>query len=170
VRFEDNDPGRTAVEGAGVVLRYLDAVYGAGRRYDQMLPGEVAKRFTRLQRGLELAGKWTAALKEVGVQVDNKEGDELKASGEEVKALAKVLGKELAECEGWAKEVATDKAAFYIAGGEQAGPADFALWPVLHDVVMVCGEEVLGECLRRYYTAFGERSSVAKALGQIKTE
>lgn len=169
VRFEDNDPGRTAVEGAGVVLRYLDAVYGAGRRYDQMLPGEVAKRFTRLQRGLDLAGKWTAALREVGVQVD-KEGEEQKASEEEVKALAKLLGKGLAECEGWAKEAPTDKAAFYIAGGDLAGPADFALWPVLHDVVRVCGEDVLGESLRRYYTAFGERSSVAKALGQIKAE
>ncbi|EAQ84412.1 hypothetical protein CHGG_08426 [Chaetomium globosum CBS 148.51] len=172
VKFEDNDPGRTAVEGEGVVLRYLDAVYGAGRRYDQMLPGEVAKRFTRLQRGLELSGKWAAALREVGVQGDGGgDGEEQqRASAEQTKALAKLLGKELAERDGWAKEAATGEAALYIAGGAQPGPADFALWPVLHDVVQVCGEDVLGEHLRRYYTAFGERSSVAKALGQIKAE
>ncbi|KAH6842280.1 hypothetical protein B0I37DRAFT_195121 [Chaetomium sp. MPI-CAGE-AT-0009] len=172
VRFEDNDPGRTGVEGDGVVLRYLDAVYGAGRRYDQLLPGEVAKRFMRLQRGLELLGKWTAALREVGVPVDGSDGAEQQqhASAEEVKALSKLLGKELADWDGWAKEAATGEAAFYIAGGEQPGPADFALWPVLHDVVRVCGEEVLGEHLRRYYTAFKERSSVAKALGQIRAD
>jgi glutathione S-transferase len=56
---------------------------------------------------------------------------------------------------------------FYIAGGRQASPADYALWPVLHDIVRVCGEEVLTEYpyLTRYYQAFRERSAVAKVLG-----
>ncbi|KAL2145632.1 hypothetical protein VTI28DRAFT_6690 [Corynascus sepedonium] len=183
VRFEDNDPGRAVVEGQAVVLRYLDAVYGAGRRYDQLLPGEVAKRFGRLQRGLDLLGKWKAALNEVGVSatgasVDNGNSKQQEVGAEQVKALAKSLKKELSEWEVWGAEeaaaVATgdgeEKAggAFYIAGGAQPSPADFALWPVLHDMVRVCGEELLGEKLRRYYTAFKERSSVAKALGQLK--
>jgi glutathione S-transferase len=178
VRFEDNDPGRAVVEGCGSVLRYLDAVYGTGRRYDQMLPGEVAKRFVRLQRGLDLWGKWKGAVEEAGVKVDG----EGRASEEQVGAVKKLLKKELGDWEAWAEEASTaatpseDKTAaaekgisVYIAGS-QPSPADFAVWPVLHDIVRVCGEEVLGENLRRYYTAFRERSSVAKALGQVKGE
>ncbi|KAK4154048.1 hypothetical protein C8A00DRAFT_43104 [Chaetomidium leptoderma] len=180
VRFEDNDPGRAVVEGHASVLRYLDAVYGAGRRYDQMAPGEVARRFTRLERGLDLLGKWRAVLQEAGV-----EGQTRKTI-----TTTKLLEKELADWEAWAKEAATaattvtaaapsdaekssasaSASGIYIAGGNQPSPADFALWPVLHDMVRVCGEEVLGEHLRRYYTTFKGRSSVAKALGQLKAE
>jgi hypothetical protein len=182
VKLEDNDPGRAVVEGHASVLRYLDAVYGAGRRYDQMGAGEVARRFTRLLRGLDLWGKWRAAVGEVGLLEE--EGVEV---GEELRQkVKKVLGKELADWEAWAEEGAaagavgdkttpgeTEQAGsgcFYIAGGHQPSPADFAVWPVLHNMVRVCGEELLGEHLRRYYAAFKERSSVAKALGQFMAE
>jgi hypothetical protein len=182
VKLEDNDPGRAVVEGHASVLRYLDAVYGAGRRYDQMGAGEVARRFTRLQRGLDLWGKWAVAVGEVGLREE--EGGEV---GEELRQqVKKVLGKELADWEAWAEEAAAAGAAgdkttpgeteqagsgcFYIAGGNQPSPADFAVWPVLHNMVRVCGEELLGEHLRRYYAAFKERSSVAKALGQFMAE
>ncbi|KAL2130046.1 hypothetical protein VTI74DRAFT_6957 [Chaetomium olivicolor] len=192
VRFEDNDPGREAVvEGWGVVLRYLDAVYGAGRRYDQMLPGEVARRFGMLERGLDLLGKWRRVVKEAGVD-EERDG---RGSEEKVEVIAKLLKKELAEWDGWAKEAAaaaattittssakdgkpttsnntTEKpetsstnASFYIANTTNPSPADFALWPVLHDMVKVCGDELLGESLRLYYAAFKERSSVGKVLG-----
>ncbi|KAK0751358.1 hypothetical protein B0T18DRAFT_435753 [Schizothecium vesticola] len=154
VRFEDNDPGRTTVEGEGTVLRYLDAVYGAGRRYDQMPAAEVARRFGLLQGALDLAGGWRAAL------------------GGDKSVLAMVAGKGVVEWEGHARRVAAERdgEAVYIAGGTQASPADFALWPVLHDMVRECGEGVLdvnGEegYLRRYYQAFGERGSVKKVLG-----
>ena len=168
VRFEENDPGRTVVEGVEGVLRYLDAVYGAGRRYDQMVPGEVARRFGRLEKALGFGGLWRGVVEGSG----DKAEEELKGE------VVKVLDKELAEWEGWAKEAAAAAAAaatpaedggnsggFFIAGTSQPSPADFAVWPVLHDMVRVCGEEVLGENLRRYYAAFKERSSVAKALG-----
>ena len=169
VRFEENDPGRAVVEGVGGVLRYLDAVYGAGRRYDQMLPGEVAKRFGRLEKGLELGELWRGVVE--NGEVGEKAEEELKGE------VVKVLGQELAQWEGWAKEAGSAAAAatpaedggssggFFIAGTSQPSPADFAVWPVLHDMVRVCGEEVLGENLRRYYAAFKERSSVTKALG-----
>ncbi|KAK4098394.1 hypothetical protein N658DRAFT_488457 [Parathielavia hyrcaniae] len=177
VRFEDNDPGRAVVEGRGAVLRYLDAVYGAGRRYDQMLPAEVARRFVRLQRGLDLWGKWKAVLEEAGVRAAGEE----RASKEEVRAVGKLLGKELVDWETWAGEAASSPTAasgdgtkvggtgssFYIGGGSQPSSADFAFWPVLHDMVRVCGEQLLGENLRRYFATFKERSSVAKALGQL---
>ncbi|KAK3400661.1 hypothetical protein B0T20DRAFT_150862 [Sordaria brevicollis] len=56
VKFVDNDPARTEVTGDMSILRYLDAVYGAGRRYDQMTPAQVAKRFMRLE---EAGKQWT---------------------------------------------------------------------------------------------------------------
>ncbi|KAK4120085.1 hypothetical protein N657DRAFT_649425 [Parathielavia appendiculata] len=177
VRFEDNDPGRAVVEGWASVLRYLDAVYGAGRRYDQMLPGEVARRFVRFQRGLDLWGKWKCAVEEAGI----KAGAGERASEEEVGTVKKLLKKELADWEAWAEEASSPAAtsgdrttvvemgsSFYIAGGSQPSPADFALWPVLHDMVRGCGDQLLGKNLRRYYATFKERSSVAKALGQVR--
>ncbi|GAB1319737.1 DNA oxidative demethylase ALKBH2 like protein [Madurella fahalii] len=206
VRFEDNDPARTVVDGHATVLRYLDAVYGSGRRYDQLLPGEVGKKFVRLQRGLDLLDKWRGVLKEVGIA---QAGGDSAASDEQTKTISKLLGRELADWEEWAKEAATNATAaaptttttttttttataptdndstdaqqqqqqkqqqsssFYIVGGSQPSPADFALWPVLHDMVRVCGEQVLGEHLKRYYTAFKERSAAAKALGMFKPE
>ncbi|KAK4113062.1 hypothetical protein N656DRAFT_836583 [Canariomyces notabilis] len=229
VRFEDNDPGRTAVHGHATVLRYLDAVYGAGRRYDQLLPAEVGRRFERLQRGLELLGKWRCVWKAVagvqqGLEPDDAGDKQLqqqpqqqqgaaarvRASEELSSKVAKLLAKELAGWEAWAKEAASasilgvskpapkpkakpeekdgdadeeqqqhqQQSVFYIAGGTHPSPADFALWPVLHDMVRVCGEGVLlvGErehdesYLRRYYAAFRERSAVAKVVAQFKLE
>jgi len=167
VRFEDNDVGRAVIDGHETVLRYLDAVYGAGRRYDQLVGTEVAKRFVRLQRGLDLLGKWRAA------QEDSKAKEEDKKSG----GLIGWAKKELAEWEKYAGEAAacntTDggeatatEAAIYIAGGPQPSPADFAFWPVLHDIVGECGEGVfVGEHLKKYYQAFRKRSAVEKALG-----
>ncbi|KAK4142692.1 uncharacterized protein C8A04DRAFT_13025 [Dichotomopilus funicola] len=189
VRWEDNDPGRGAVvEGDGTVLRYLDAAYGAGRRYDQMLPGEVARRFGRLQKGLDLFGKWEAAAKDAGLDIKS-EG--VKATEGQVTDVAKVLKRELADWEIWATEAAsttstsatsttvpttaaTSEAStpstFYIASTNHPSPADFAVWPVLDEMVGVCGQDLLGENLRRYYNAFKGRSSVSKALGQLKKE
>jgi hypothetical protein len=111
----------------------------------------------------------------------------VEVSAELREKVKKVLGKELADWEAWAGEGAaaadtagdkttpgeTEQAGggcFYIAGGNQPSPADFAVWPVLHDMVRVCGEDLLGERLRQYYAAFKERSSVTKALGQFKAE
>ncbi|KAK4442655.1 alpha-ketoglutarate-dependent dioxygenase alkB 2 [Podospora aff. communis PSN243] len=174
VRFEDNDVGRAVVDGHETVLRYLDAVYGAGRRYDQLTGAEVAKRFVRLQKGLDLFAKWRAA------QQDAKTNEDKKSH-----SLAAWAKKELAEWEKYAEEAVpqvsststTDEkentateAAVYIAGGTQPSPADFALWPVLHDIVRECGEDVfVGEHLKKYYQAFRKRSSVEKALGLTTT-
>ncbi|SPQ26414.1 9db93328-245a-48bb-987a-703e27a3fd45 [Thermothielavioides terrestris] len=230
VRFEDNnnysnDPGRrpaavagapVVVEGHASVLRYLDAVYGPGRRCDQMPPAEVARRVVRLERALDLLGRWTAVLGEAGLSVRDGSGsggggggggggDEGAASKEQTETVVRLLGDELAVWDGWAAEEAaaatptttttaaaaaaamptsaggdskspsktgsdaaasSNSASFFIAGGSQPSPADFALWPVLHDMVAVCGSGVLDSHhhLARYYAAFGARSAVAKAL------
>lgn len=175
VRFEDNDPGRAVVDdhGDGNVLRYLDAVYGAGRRYDQIPAAEVARRFVRLQKGLDFLEVWRRAKREAGISLISEDGDreareneeESKGDRGEEKVLVQKLGKvkefkaALVQWEGIARESATAAAAaakrscspgadeasgnsgtiFYIAGGDRPSPADFALWPVLEDIVRVCG-------------------------------
>jgi len=166
-RFEDNFPGKTVVEGHDTVLRYLDAVYGAGRRYDQLSGEEVARRFTRLQLALDLLPKWRSAQAEVATKEEKGR----------VGILTSLMKKEMIEWEKFIEEAAmveTDGAVhgmIYITGGSQPSPADFALWPVLHDMVRECGEDVLqGDYLKGYYREFGKRSAVQKVLSQSTTE
>ncbi|KAM7205390.1 alpha-ketoglutarate-dependent dioxygenase alkB 2 [Naviculisporaceae sp. PSN 640] len=205
VRFEDNDPGRATIDGDGSILRYLDAVYGPGRRYDTLPAVEIARRFGRLQAGLDLLGIWRGAKKKVGLGLE-----------EEKRVLIRQLGKvkdfkaALGTFEAWARESALaltltastkntkptsgetgeakamegessaggdidDLRAFFIAGGEKPSPADFALWPVLEDIVRVFGVGVFelgvdkvqsssGSYLARYYNTFGARTTVKKVV------
>lgn len=225
VRFEDNDPGRATVDGDGSILRYLDAVYGPGRRYDTLPAAEVARRFGRLQEGLDFLGVWRAAKKRVGLGLLTSDGEEdtekEEIDEEEKRVLIRQLGKvkdfkaALGTFEAWAREAALASAAstkpakltssdggpvsssgsgeresaggdkdkvFFIAGGDKPSPADFALWPVLEDIVRVCGLGVFelgvdkallsaqagqssgGSYLARYYTTFGARSAVRKVI------
>ncbi|KAK4168272.1 alpha-ketoglutarate-dependent dioxygenase alkB 2 [Cladorrhinum sp. PSN259] len=185
VRFEDNDASRAVVDGHASVLRYLDAVYGAGRRYDQMLPHVVAKRFGLLQRALDFVDLWR-----------QDKGNAEKAEGAESlqrtkKVISLLVWEEMVFWEGKAKEAVDEGkkeqkdddenkvtgtvVAVFICGGTAPSPVDFALWPVLHDMVQVLGDNVFdvvglrgndkSAYLREYYLAFKERSAVAKVLG-----
>ncbi|KAM7187022.1 alpha-ketoglutarate-dependent dioxygenase alkB 2, partial [Rhypophila sp. PSN 637] len=167
VRFEDNDPSRAVVDGHENVLRYLDAVYGVGRRCDQLSFAEVARRFVRLQGALDFLAIWRAAKDSLeNVVVDGEDAAQVR-----VRKLDKMKGFKtaLVQWEGFVKESATAAAAasepaFYITGGIKPSPADFALWPVLDDIVRFSGEGDSGSYLARYYKTFGERSAVRKVV------
>ncbi|KAK3348430.1 hypothetical protein B0H65DRAFT_175517 [Neurospora tetraspora] len=214
VKFVDNDSARTEVIGDVSILRYLDAVYGAGRRYDQMTPAQVAKRFARLEEADDLWTAWNWLLNRSDRNMDCKpeEIDEKAATSRAEKMLnalgEKALWEEYAQeayavaATGTTTTSANSKAVtpeaseeqhqqpqaddsrdqdkqpdttsqltpFYICGGDVPSPVDYALWPVLHEVVTSVGgdEEVLhiGEgYLTKYYRAFKQRSAVAKVLG-----
>ncbi|KAK4224164.1 alpha-ketoglutarate-dependent dioxygenase alkB 2 [Podospora fimiseda] len=174
VRFEDNDASRVVIDGHGSVLRYLDAVYGAGRRYDQMLPQVVAKRFGLLQRALDMLDLW----EEDRENAEKNEG--AKSLQRTKKLMSLMVWEEMVFWESKAKEAILEaknkkeEAAVYICGST-ASPADFALWPVLHDMVRVLGDTIFDVIalrgqeksvyLKEYYLAFKERSGVAKVLG-----
>ncbi|KAK3987258.1 alpha-ketoglutarate-dependent dioxygenase alkB 2 [Cladorrhinum sp. PSN332] len=185
VRFEDNDASRAVIDGHASVLRYLDAVYGAGRRYDQMLPHVVAKRFGLLQRALDFLDLW----KQDRESAEKNEG--ARSLQRTKKLMSLLVWEEMVFWESKAKEAVsegkqkdTDEkekgTAVYICGGSAPSPADFALWPVLHDMVRVLGDNVFdvaglrGEeksaYLREYYLAFNERSAVGKVLGVVVDE
>lgn len=212
VKFVDNDPARTEVVGDVNILRYLDAVYGAGRRYDQMTPAQVAKRFARLDEADELwtAWNWMLNRPRSGMSVEE--------------VTATIMDKTLLKSwEGYAKEAyiaamavanTTSKedskpitpksptseqqpteqkdhdhhdhdqeteqeqltAPFYICGTDSPSPADYALWPTLHEIATflpgTSNQEILllGEgYLLKYYRAFKQRSAVAKVLGSTSS-
>jgi len=195
VRFEDNNSGpagRAVVEGHATVLRYLDAVYGPGRRFDQMTAAEVARRFGLLQLALDALPAWRA------VRAKCREREEAVPDAKDREGyLGKVVRREVLE--GWegrcadaaslagkpdeeekrlgedaaggmATTTTTTTTMVYIAGGEAPSPADFALWPVLDEIVRVCGEgddvlSIKDGWLKRYYEGFKGRSAVAKVLG-----
>ena len=196
-RFEDNDPDRAVVDGHETVLRYLDVVYGPGRRFDQMAAAEVAKRFVRLQQALDLLGRWRAAQQQGQMQ----DKDDKKTARLEAERIAGLIKKDMAEWEKIAEEAATTtttttavtadatanedgaetqqqqndddrdgrtkpSSSSFILGGSQPSPVDYALWPVLHDMVRECGDGMLqGTYLKAYYDAFKQRSAVGKILG-----
>lgn len=215
VKFVDNDPARAEVIGDMSILRYLDAVYGAGRRYDQMTPVQVAKRFARLEEADEL---WTTLYWLLNRPDKNSNTEEAKqAIREKVSSLSKwemyaqeahgaaaatgttpttttdpttdskavqptaseeatqTQPKEPVEEQDQKKtDTASQLPPFYICGGETPSPVDYALWPVLHEIVTSVGgdEDVLhtGEgYLVKYYKTFKQRSAVAKVLGGTAT-
>ncbi|KAA8633952.1 hypothetical protein SMACR_07642 [Sordaria macrospora] len=204
VKFIDNDPARTEVIGDVNILRYLDAVYGAGRRYDQMIPAQVAKRFARLDQADELWQAWnwllnrsagmnTEEVKQALCEKTLKHWEEYAqeaahavaattttTNATDSKATAPEAPEEKHQQQ--LKDTAQDDKkqtdttatsqlpSFYICGGEVPSPADYALWPALHEIVTYVGgdENVLffGEgYLVKYYRAFKQRSAVAKVLG-----
>ena len=152
IKFVDNDGSRTGVEGGVAVMLYLDAVYGKGG--GEVGREEVARRYMRFQAALGLGERWRLA-------IDTIRGNQ-QGSGEGVEGMRE-LGKEMEAWDGYARE-AGDEA--YIAGGKRMSIADFALWPVLHDVVTSRpGFMQRFEYLMGYYERLKRSKAGLRALG-----
>lgn len=125
IRFVDNDAARSTVEGGIAVMMYLDAVYGGQneRNEKEVSREELGRRLTRFQRAAGLLDKWRVALE---LSSDAEAGSSSRCG------CPKELSKELEVWDGYAREAGDA----YIAGGERPSVADFALWPVLHDMVV----------------------------------
>ncbi len=160
VKFVDNDPDKSVVQGDAAILLYLDAVYGSGGEGETLRPG-LGRKFTRFQQALELAERWRAVLRTAIDQAPSEDG------GSKPSSLPKSLKRELAIWDGYASE------AHGGGGTGKASLADFAVWPVLHDMAQACGGEddllsslkALGyEALGTYYSSFKKRSCVGHVL------
>ncbi|GAW12841.1 hypothetical protein ANO14919_022120 [Xylariales sp. No.14919] len=110
VKFVDNDDAKTVVRGQRDIMLYIYRTYGRRETVDQ--EGVVAERF---QQGLTLLDVWRAA-----------SSSQAKGKGPKAEYIAKVTHL-LAPWEACAAEAA------FIAGPEPS-LADFAFWPVLHDI------------------------------------
>jgi len=153
VKFMDNDAERSTVHGDAAILLFLEAVYGGDSGSTTPRPA-LARRYTRFQQGLELLDKWRA-LRRTTTDKHLDRPNYLKS-----------FKRDLGVWNGYASEPGGDQ---FIAGGEDASIADYAVWPVLGEIEGSCGGEeafisglkTLGlEALSRYYLSFKARDCV----------
>ncbi|KLU83719.1 isochorismatase [Magnaporthiopsis poae ATCC 64411] len=192
VKFIDNDPGKASIHGDVAVMLYLDAVHrpnknkGAGADADASARPELARELTRFQQALGLLDKWKAASAKNEAVVDEEAKEQAGADDDTAAAALskkaahtlKPLARELAVYDTHVAEV--DAAATsgggdccFIAGGASASIADYALWPVLHDMASSCGgpEAFVGGLgqlklgrLAGYYESFAKAECVRRVL------
>lgn len=145
IRFVDNDTDKSIVEGEMAVMLYLDAVYNQHR-------SGLARRYTRFQTALGLLGVWRS------VPADDA------GSGQAVGRLKGALG----VWEGFALQSESEMGGMvYMAGGDRASIVDYALWPVLHQIMRYKKEILDGfPGLGRYYELMRGGKGVVKVLGE----
>lgn len=163
IKFVDNDSARSVVSGDIAIMMYLDLVYGTIKTdAEQHSREEMARVATRFQEGLVLLDKWRA----MGPSSESKSEEEVQT---DIEAEEGVPGQTQRACKSLKRELAiwnsyASKAA--CIAGPRPSLADFAAWPVLHDVVQKFGVSVLSatQDLQRYYETFLSRETVVKVL------
>jgi glutathione S-transferase len=201
VRFVDDDASRATVTGGLAIMLYLDAKYFSKSRGvpEQRPAAELAKVYTRVQQALALEDKWRATRARAAMVSEAAGTGESRGTTQKQCPkfnILKALKRELALWDGYAAkapaeaggEEVTAQGHCYIAGGEAPSIADFALWPVLHDMAIVCGEDddagtstggsaaspLLSAALEKsglgslvvWYDAFGKRESIRTVFGR----
>lgn len=146
VKFVDNDPARSVVEGDAGIMLYLDALYGP-KQTEVLDQASVAKKYTRFQQGLNL-------LKAIRLR---------KASEEDTGSDVKFLQRDLAP---W-NVLLRESEHKYLAGESPSLP-DFVLWPVLHALFEQHGSAIFegAEHLECYFEKLRTRESVKKLLAK----
>lgn len=167
VRFVVDDADRTTVVGDVGILLYLDARHPKRRAGGD---AEAARIYSRFYAALALEQRWKRCW----------EGAVYERPLNKMRVVIKQFKTHLAEFEGWAMAAAAAAAAgpFTIAEGAETSIADYALWPVLHDIAKawksVADESAGGLtvyesmgliALDRYYADFGMRKSVVQVFG-----
>jgi hypothetical protein len=142
VKYADNDAARSVVVGELAIMLYLDARQAA-KVNGGVEPIELALRFTRFQEGFVLLGRW----REIQQQDEDR---------------ARLLKQELAIWERYAAGLKSD----FLAASSLSLP-DFAVWPVLHDMVGQLGlDDALDGCvhLRSYYLRVLESENIKNMM------
>lgn len=127
VKLVMDDPDRTTVVGDIAILLYLDAKHPKRRSGGDT---EMAKVYTRFYASLALGQKWAAITAKIRRITDEKERKAL---------LSNFLHQsELTEFEAWTPESSDENTTegAHIAGGSSPSIADYALWPILHDMAV----------------------------------
>lgn len=175
VKFVMDDPDRTTVVGDAAILLYLDAKHPKKRSGGD---AEVARMYTRFYAAVALGQRWAATKVQIGKNAKEEKNPR--------SLVSDFIKSELADLETWAAGSlpADDDNDFeiLIAGGTSPSIADYAVWPVLHDMV-VLWQSLLSakekkekaktpfgefgyENLEKYYRSFGRRKSVVEVIGR----
>lgn len=135
VVFVDNDLARSVIEGEIAISVYLEAFYGRGATAQDFTQTLLAKQFTRRQESRRLLREW-------------------RKEPFEPKAFRWILAI-------WEDYASEDD---FIAGPVPTS-ADYAFWPVLHEIIQDWGLEGLGlKTLAEYYERMKCRPAFVKAL------
>ncbi|KAH7030696.1 uncharacterized protein B0I36DRAFT_267168 [Microdochium trichocladiopsis] len=170
VRFVDTDVSRSTVQGEVAIMLYLDRVYGSASVTVTTTPGkpglevDMAKAYTRFQQALSLR----ANLEAIRHEATTSPVRETKATSGKTDddKPTKPVSDVLATWEVYALEAAEDDT--FLASKNCLTLADYAFWPVLHEVV---GKTVLSVLdglpgLKAYYNRVKARESMAKLLAK----
>ncbi|KAI9167302.1 DNA oxidative demethylase ALKBH2 [Paramyrothecium foliicola] len=170
VKFSDNDANKSTVQGDIAIMLYIDTVYGQTKASDSPLDRSLlALRFARFQAALALFSRWRQVDKKQSAATDTqREGQHLKDENVTESSVAKgenpvPLKHELAIWERYVTESDDE----FMAGPLPSLP-DFAVWPVLHAMVLEHGEDLLlgFENLHKYYLTMKRREGTTKALNK----
>ena len=161
IKFVDCDADRSVVWGEAAILLYLDAVHGSKPSSDakpvddeKQSPAAtstanpatnmaLAQKYSRFHPGLALLDTWRAA-----------------TAQREAKREIALLRKELATWDGYAAK------SRFLSGGDDMGIVDFAVWPVLHDIVVNGRDGVLTSfsALAKYYARIKGTEAAVKVM------
>ncbi|EON99456.1 putative isochorismatase family protein family protein [Phaeoacremonium minimum UCRPA7] len=176
VKFVDNDAGKSTVTGDVAIMLYLASTYGGEKETNRSGPA-LARLYSRFQAALGLEAKWRALLRS---QARGAAASKDSAKGQHASTLLKSLRRELTTFASWADEAGAHRGSIAGEGDDPATVADYALWPVLHDMARVCRDdgEALSSVLRKigldglqgWYTSFASRESVKAVMGDAQPE
>ncbi|KAH8687753.1 hypothetical protein BGZ60DRAFT_394378 [Tricladium varicosporioides] len=138
VKFVDNDLSKSTITGDLAIMLYLQSVYGNRSTVGMISPPDFARQFTRFQQSGELLKRWRAT-----------------------PFSMKPFRKELEMWEAYATE------STFIAGST-VSLADFALWPILHEIYGEWPDLGGFEKLCAYYERMNELDSVKSIDGKGK--
>ncbi|KAH8169498.1 isochorismatase family protein [Sarocladium implicatum] len=153
VKFVDSDATKSAVQGDMAIMMYLHSCYGPDKDERSTSKPDMAKQLTRFQKALTFLTRWRRVQKAPS-----------RAGG---KPDLKDLKEELFAWESFAPVPESDDG---FMEGKTLGLVDFALWPVLHDILQVCGKDALDvyPSLKDYMTKFAETDAAKAVVPSVK--
>ncbi|KAL2205596.1 hypothetical protein CC79DRAFT_1276812 [Sarocladium strictum] len=149
IKFVDSDTSKSVVQGDVAVMLYLHECYGTTKE-TTVSKSDLAKQFTHFQKALTVLTRW----RRVQLSAPGKVPD------------LKLLKEELTF---WDKLAATatssdSEETKFLSGTASAKPGlvDFALWPILNDIVKTCGKDSLDGYtdLEKWFKGFAGRDAV----------
>lgn len=159
IKFVDSDASKSVVQGDMAIMLYLNESYGTTKEATVLKP-DLAKQFTHFQKALTVLTRW----RRVQLSAPGKVPD------------LKLFKEELAFWDKLAATIASSESeeTKFLSGSASGKPGlvDFALWPVLNDLVQKCGKDSLDGYadLEKWFKGFAGRDAVKSVAATQETK
>ena len=146
IKYLDNNEGNAEVQGDMAIMLYLHSCHQ--KKKSNVAASDYARLYTIFQRALALLPAWRRAFWE---SEDDQGTKGTKACLSE-----------------WDDIIGISLRGMPFIGGERPNLPDFALWPVLHEIMQKCGSDVVDHFVnvKIYYYSMKTRESTTKVLTQ----